>query len=167
MAVLKYRSGGEVKTLGVVKSGTSGVSSVNGKTGAITGVYASDNPPPYPVTSVNGKTGNVKGIVWSGLVSSGETINANGPVLFAINYSSPSTLPKGNTTTIEIGVNKANKIQLISCCKDGLYDSQVSLGRDGANLLICLTNFNSESAINVGGIYFICVYCQEPFTVVF
>ena len=166
MAVLKYRSG-EVKTLGVVKSGTSGVSSVNGKTGAITGVYASDNPPPYPVTSVNGKTGNVKGIVWGGLVSSGETINANGPVLFAISYNSSSTLPKGNTTTIKIGVNKANKIQLISCCKDGLYDSQISLGRDGANLLICLTNFNSESAISVGGIYFICVYCEEPFTVVF
>ena len=59
MAVLKYRSGGKVKTLGLVKSGTSGVYSVNGKTGDITGIYGSDNPPPYPVTSVNGKTGNV------------------------------------------------------------------------------------------------------------
>lgn len=59
MAVLKYKSGGEVKTLGLVKSGVSGVSSVNGKTGVVTGVYDVDNPPPYPVTSVNGKTGAV------------------------------------------------------------------------------------------------------------
>lgn len=62
MAVLKYKSGGEVKTLGVVKSGTSvvsGVSSVNGKTGVITGVYDTNNQPPYPVRSVNGITGDV------------------------------------------------------------------------------------------------------------
>lgn len=62
MAVLKYKSGGKLKTLGIVKSGVSvvsGVSSVNGKTGVVTGVYDVDNPPLYPVTSVNGKTGNV------------------------------------------------------------------------------------------------------------
>lgn len=35
------------------------VDSVNGKTGAVTGLYGADNPPPYPVTSVNGKTGDV------------------------------------------------------------------------------------------------------------
>ena len=35
------------------------VTSVNGKTGAVTGLYGADNPPPYPVTSVNGKTGDV------------------------------------------------------------------------------------------------------------
>ena len=86
MAVLKYKSGGEVKTLGVVKSGVSGVSSVNGKTGVVTGVYDNDNQhqyhfksvnvktgiitglydaenqPPYPVTSVNGKTGAIIGV---------------------------------------------------------------------------------------------------------
>ena len=62
MAVLKYKSGGEVKTLGVVKSGVSGVSSVNGKTGVVTGVYDTDNQPPYPVKSVNGKTGIVTGL---------------------------------------------------------------------------------------------------------
>lgn len=39
-----------------------GVSSVNGKTGIITGVYAVDNPPPYPITRVNGKTGDVTGL---------------------------------------------------------------------------------------------------------
>lgn len=59
MAVLKYKSGDKLKTLGLVKSGVSGVSSVNGKTGAVTGVYGVDNQPPYPVTSVNGKTGAV------------------------------------------------------------------------------------------------------------
>ena len=35
------------------------VTSVNSKTGAVTGLYGADNPPPYPVTSVNGKTGDV------------------------------------------------------------------------------------------------------------
>ena len=63
MAVLKYRStDGAIKTLGVnygAGSVNAGVSSVNGKTGAVTGVYDVDNQPPYPVTSVNGKTGAI------------------------------------------------------------------------------------------------------------
>ena len=36
------------------------VTSVNGKTGAVTGLYDNNNPPPYPVTSVDGKTGDVE-----------------------------------------------------------------------------------------------------------
>lgn len=35
------------------------VDSVNGKTGAVTGLYDANHQPPYPVTSVNGKTGAV------------------------------------------------------------------------------------------------------------
>lgn len=35
------------------------VTSVNGETGAVTGVYSIEFQPPYPVTSVNGKTGDV------------------------------------------------------------------------------------------------------------
>lgn len=35
------------------------VTSVNGQTGAITGVYTQDNPPTFPVSSVNGQTGAV------------------------------------------------------------------------------------------------------------
>ena len=38
------------------------VTSVNGKTGAVTGLYSADNKPPYPVTSVNGKKGDVTGL---------------------------------------------------------------------------------------------------------
>ena len=38
---------------------SSGVVSVNGHTGVVTGLYDADNPPPYPVTSVNGQTGAV------------------------------------------------------------------------------------------------------------
>ena len=34
------------------------VTSVNGETGAVTGLYSAENPPPYPVTSVNGGTGD-------------------------------------------------------------------------------------------------------------
>lgn len=35
------------------------VTSVNGKTGTVTGLYDKNNPPPYPVNSVNSKTGSV------------------------------------------------------------------------------------------------------------
>lgn len=42
------------------------VTSVNGKTGAVTGLYSADNKPPYPVTSVNGKTGAVTGLYDAG-----------------------------------------------------------------------------------------------------
>lgn len=35
------------------------VTSVNGKTGYVTGLYDQNNPPPYPVSNVNGKTGSV------------------------------------------------------------------------------------------------------------
>ena len=35
------------------------VTSVNGKTGAVTGLYSADNKPPPPATSVTGKTGAV------------------------------------------------------------------------------------------------------------
>ena len=36
------------------------VTSVNGKTGVVTGLYDKNNPPPYPVNSVNSKTGSVQ-----------------------------------------------------------------------------------------------------------
>lgn len=35
------------------------VTSVNGKTGTVTGLYDKNNPPPYPVNDVNSKTGSV------------------------------------------------------------------------------------------------------------
>ena len=38
------------------------VTSVNGKTGEVSGLYDVNNPPPYPVTSVNGKAGEVSGL---------------------------------------------------------------------------------------------------------
>lgn len=64
MAVLKYRSSdGTIKTLGIKQTvGSSGVDSVNGKTGVVTGLYDAENPPPYPVTSVNGKEGAITGL---------------------------------------------------------------------------------------------------------
>lgn len=58
MSVLKYRKpDGSIGTLGTPAS--SYVTSVNGKSGAVTGLYDSDNPPPYPVTSVNNETGDI------------------------------------------------------------------------------------------------------------
>ena len=48
------------------------VTSVNGETGAVTGVYTIEFQPPYPVTSVNGKTGDV-------VIEGGGTGNAYSP----------------------------------------------------------------------------------------
>lgn len=48
------------------------VVSVNGKTGAVSGLYDASNQPPYPVTSVNGKTGDVT-------IEGGGTGNAYSP----------------------------------------------------------------------------------------
>lgn len=51
------------------------VTSVNGKTGVVTGLYDQNNQPPYPVTKINDKTGEVKLKVVD--VSNGESQDIN------------------------------------------------------------------------------------------
>ena len=95
MAVLKYRaSDGTIKTLGINQTGgISGVSSVNGKTGAVTGLYDAENPPPYPVISVNGKTGAIIGLY-----------SAENPPPYPVK----SVNGKTGDVTIESGVSSVN-----------------------------------------------------------
>lgn len=51
------------------------VTSVNGKTGVVTGLYDQNNQPPYPVTKINDKTGEVKLKVVD--VANGESQDSN------------------------------------------------------------------------------------------
>ena len=104
MAVLKYKSGGEVKTLGVAKSGISGVYSVNGKTGAVTGLYDAENPPPYPVSSVNGKTGAVTGLYDDNNQPPYPVTSVNGKT-GDINTVYKHVIKSGDVITLNVGIN--------------------------------------------------------------
>lgn len=87
------------------------VTSVNGKTGVVTGLYDQNNQPPYPVTKINDKTGEVKLKVVD--VTNGESQDSNsyifidesenpvnivdivypvGSIYMSVNNVSPSTL---------------------------------------------------------------------------
>lgn len=69
------------------------VTSVNGKTGDVTGLYGAENPPPYPVTSVNGKTGAIIGLY-----------SAENPPPYPVK----SVNGKTGDVTIESGVSSVN-----------------------------------------------------------
>ena len=72
------------------------VTSVNGKTGAITGLYDQNNPPPYPVTSVNGKTGAITGLY-----------DQNNPPPYPVNNVNGKT---GSVGLKVVDVSKGNSI---------------------------------------------------------
>ena len=68
------------------------VTSVNGKTGAITGLYDQNNPPPYPVNNVNGKTGSVGLKVVD--VSKGNSIDENAYIFIDEDEEYPEVVAK-------------------------------------------------------------------------
>ena len=71
------------------------VKSVNGKTGAVTGLYDANNPPPYPVKSVNGKTG----VVTIDEIYVGDT-EPTGDQEVWLNPSDNPYIPSGDATTL-------------------------------------------------------------------
>lgn len=171
MAVLKYKSGGTIKTLGLVKSGASGVASVNGKTGAVTGVYDAENPPPYPVTSVNGKTGAVTDIYGvnnpppypvtkvdgkTGDVNTFSFIDGSslpkaitksgGITCFSYQLQSSHSLPKGNTVVYQINFNGGAPIPVSASFIGNVYGLQCSLCRNtSTSFLVTITNNGIDS----------------------
>lgn len=181
MAVLKYKSGSGVKTLGIVEGGSSGVTSVNGKTGAVTGVYDADNAPPYPVTSVNGKTGAVTGIygvnnpppypvtkvdgktgavdTFSFMEASSfpKSITKSGGITgvslpVQVSYS----LPKGNTYVFQINFGGGNPIPVSASFIGNGYGVQCSVCKNSnTSFMVSITN-NGLDSISLSGVR-ICV----------
>lgn len=66
------------------------VTSVNGKTGVVTGLYDKNNPPPYPVNSVNSKTGSVMLKVVD--VSNGNSTDENAYMFIDESYDYPDVI---------------------------------------------------------------------------
>lgn len=118
MAVIKYRaSDGSIKTLPLI--GQTGVTSINGKSGAVTGVYDSDNQPPYPVTSVNGKTGAVSiGFFENSLnYSTGLVVPPGLSLINDVPILTSGSLPKGNSISVHVrvsGLGDGDSIEPIS-----------------------------------------------------
>lgn len=166
MAVIKYRSSdGSIKSVPLI--GASGVASVNGKSGIITGVYSIDNPPPYPVTSVNGKTGNVYINILQNIVqySPGAVVPAGLSLIIGIPILSSGSLPRGNTMYVTLITNRgAYGVIPISCQTElqGLIQCSCTARENGAGM-----SFTSH-AVEGGSSPFtarLCVYSDSEFTI--
>lgn len=157
MAVIKYRSSdGSIKSVPLI--GASGVASVNGKSGIITGVYSIDNPPPYPVLSVDGKTGEVNTFSFIEGSSFPKAITKSGGITcFSYPLQGSSSLPKGNTAVYKINFNGGFPIPVSASYIGNGYGLQCSVCRDtNTSFLISITNHNDFGAVDLTGGY-ICV----------
>ena len=106
------------------------VTSVNGKTGAVTGLYSADNAPPYPVTSVNGKTGAVE------IASGGMSVS-----------TANSTTPSGNNTNnVALTLNgytagKYKMIFIMFKCKSSNVDTSIKVQTgNGYTIMACVSD---------------------------
>lgn len=167
MAVLKYKSGDKVKTLGLVKSGVSGVSSVNGKTGAVTGLYDENNQPPYPVKSVNGMTGDVKIATLNSSVN--YSVGAHVPAGFSLIYSIPiltdGSLSKGNTMFVILNTNLSGYSILPVACQtetQGYIQCSCCVRNNGVGMTFTSEAFEGGSEPFRARLY---VYSNTEFTI--
>lgn len=157
MSVIKYRSSdGSIKSVPIVAQ--SGVTSVNGKSGIINGVYAIDNPPPYPVSSVDGNTGDVNTFSFIEGSSFPRAITKSGGITcFSYPLQGSSSLPKGNTAVYKINFNGGVPIPVSSSYIGNGYGLQCSVCRDtNTSFLISITNHSVFGEVDLTGAY-ICV----------
>ena len=99
------------------------VESVNGKTGAVTGLYDANNQPAYPVTSVNGKTGAV-------------TVPG-----FAVDAAKPITPTNINTDNVTLTLSgyaqgKYKMIFILFDCHSTNKDTGIELRANTANVTL-------------------------------
>lgn len=183
MAVLKYKSNGKIKTLGITEYGATSVTSVNGKTGAVTGLYDKDNPPPYPVTSVNGKTGAVTDLYGENNPPPYPVTSVNGKTGVVKTYNivaldtntenqtftitkgfnivknivivrSNSSLGAGMTATRTATISKSNAINILGISlQNNAYDIQCTAYTNGNTVGFVVTNHSGEGEATRG------IYC--------
>lgn len=121
------------------------VTSVNGETGAVTGVYTIEFQPPYPVTSVNGKTGDV--VIEGG--GTGDAYSPNNPPPYPVTsvngktgavtglYSAdnappyPVTSVNGKTGAVEIATGGLSVSNANSTTPSNVNTNNVTLTLDG------------------------------------
>ena len=129
------------------------VTSVNGKTGTVTGLYDAENQPPYPVTSVDGKTGNVNSVRLIYSSTYPLTIGQNTGIVVLVANISAGTLPVGNTDTYEILFDKAYPVPIAASFLGGGYGLQISVARSNTNksFYVNLTNHGFEGEISLNG----------------
>lgn len=195
MAVIKYRaSDGSIKTVPLI--GQSGVTSINGKSGAITGMYGIDNPPPYPVTSVNGKTGAVTGLYdvnnpppypvtsvngLTGNVSVHDyyyrSYGTTGKITIGVHTLLTVTIAVANNFTV--GSGTSNHINIASWTHDSIIGIGASLRASNYGLcgisLVTTNNgasvlFNNQNSYDVGPTEFIVTlynFDQTPVEITF
>ena len=99
------------------------VISVNGKTGAVTGLYGADNQPPYPVTSVNGKTG---------------AVTVPGFSISAAKLITPTNINTDNVTLTLSGYTqgKYKMIFILFDCHSSNKDTGIALRANTANVTL-------------------------------
>lgn len=167
MAVLKYKSGNQIRTLGVVKSGVSGVSSINGKTGAVTGIYDENNQPPYPVKSVNGMTGDVKIATLNNSVSYsvGAHVTAGFSLIYNIPILTAGSLPKGSTMFVTLNTNLSGYSILPVACQtetQGYIQCSCCVRNNGVGMTFTSESFEGDSQPFSARLY---VFCSMEFTI--
>ena len=116
------------------------VTSVNGKTGAVTGLYGTENPPPYPVTSVNGKTGGVTGLYGT----------ENPPPYPVTSIFSKSGNVVSNRRSFNLFENNSNQNVIFSPF-DVLYVSGADGSLPAGNSIGGFIIFNETNVNNLGG----------------
>ena len=123
------------------------VTSVNRKTGAVTGLYDANNPPPYPVKSVNGKTGAVTGLYdannqppYPVTSVNGKTgaVNIPGFAIGAAKLITPTNINTSNVTLTLSGYTKGKykMIFVLFDCYSSNRDTGIALRANTANVTL-------------------------------
>ena len=134
------------------------VTSVNGKTGDVTGLYDANNQPPYPVTKVDGKTGEVNTFSFiEGSLFPKSITKSGGITCFSYPLQGSSSLPKGNTAVYQVNFNGGMPIPVSASYIGNGYGLQCSVCRNtNTSFLVSITNHNDFGAVDLTGAY-ICV----------
>ena len=161
MSVLKYRKpDGSIGILGTPAS--SYVTSVNGKSGSVTGLYDPDNPPPYPVTSVNGQTGavTIPTPKINGVITSGSLIGI-GLQMWKVTLSNISTevISTDNNYNINGDYTKIYPIAMVKAQFGRGFAGTLSINPNTPALIASF--YKDSDSFDFNGDYYIWLYNED------